>query len=172
MTTVLLVGVLALLVAEVVVLAFVGAQLGVLATVGLLLAGSLLGGWLVRWQGTRTWRAFAAAVAEGRPPGREVLDGVLVLAGGVLVLLPGFVSDVLGLLCLLPPTRKLLRGAVLGYATRRTGRALRVRSERGAGMPPQPPGGGPPRAVEGEILEGEVVDGGFTDPPAGRPRRP
>src|SRR5206468_1876579 len=85
---------------------------------GFRVAGSLIGGWLLRREGTRAWRAFTVAVAEGRPPGREVLDGLLVLVGGALVLFPGFVSDVLGLLCLLPLTRRALGGLARRYVGR------------------------------------------------------
>jgi len=136
-----------LLVAEVAVLVVVVQQIGVLATILLLLAGSVVGGWLLRREGTRAWRAFAVAVAEGRPPGREVLDGMLVLLGGALVLFPGFVSDVLGLLCLLPLSRRGVGGLLRRYAARR-GRAgvVRVRARRGPASPSAriPAAPGPP----------------------------
>jgi UPF0716 protein FxsA len=127
-----LLAVAALLVAEVAALVAVTHQVGLLLTLALLVAGTLVGGWLLRREGTRAWRAFAVAVAEGRPPGREVLDGMLVLLGGGLVLFPGFVSDALGLLCLLPPTRRVLAGLLRRYAARRVqGRVVRVRARRG-----------------------------------------
>jgi len=168
--------VLALLAAEVAALVLVAQQIGVLATVLLLVAGSVIGGWLLRREGTRAWRAFGAAVAEGRPPGREVLDGVLVLLGGALVLFPGFVSDVLGLLCLLPPTRRALAGLLRRYAARRARtRLVRVRARRGPavrydpGEPPpgpadrprlaDPPPGPAPRPSTGRVIEGEVIEG-------------
>jgi UPF0716 protein FxsA len=147
-------GLAALLLAEVVVLILVGQWLGVLPTIGLLVAGSIVGGLLLRHQGTRAWRAFVAAVNEGRPPHREALDGMLVVLGGALILLPGFVSDVLGLLCLLPPTRRLLGRGLTWYALRRGGvGVLRVRARRGPGLadyrvdPPTPP---PGRVIEGD----------------------
>jgi len=131
-----LLAVAALLVAEVAALVAVTQQVGLLFTLALLVAGTLVGSWLLRREGTRAWRAFAVAVAEGRPPGREVLDGMLVLLGGGLVLFPGFVSDALGLLCLLPPTRRALAGLLRRYAARRVqGRVVRVRARRGPAAP-------------------------------------
>jgi UPF0716 protein FxsA len=148
-----LLGVLLLLAVEVAVVAVVSAWIGFGWTLLLLLATTLLGGWLVRREGARAWRSFSAAVAEGRPPGQAALDGMLILIGGLLVLLPGFVSDVLGLLCLLPPTRRLLGRALVGWAlTRGRATVVRVRSTRGpGGPPPGPPPGGAGRVIEGEI---------------------
>jgi UPF0716 protein FxsA len=117
-----------------------------------LFAVSLVGALLLRRQGTRAWRSFGAAVAEGRPPGREALDGVLVLLGAVLIIVPGFVSGVLGLLCLLPPSRRVIGRVFLGWALNR-GRAtvVRVRSSRGpAGTVP------PPRPAD-RVIEGEIT---------------
>ena len=83
--------------------------IGVLATVVLLLLSWPLGSWALRSRGRAAWRRLGEAVSAGRSPGREVLDGALVLIGGVLLIVPGFLSDVLGALALLPPTRTLLR---------------------------------------------------------------
>jgi UPF0716 protein FxsA len=94
---------------ELYVLIQVGGAIGVLPTIALLLADSILGGMLMRSQGRAAWRRFNAAVAEGRPPAREVLDGALIIFGGALLLTPGFFTDVLGLILLLPPTRALVR---------------------------------------------------------------
>jgi UPF0716 protein FxsA len=165
-----LLGVVVLLTAEVAALVAVAQQVGALATVLLLVAGSLAGGWLLRREGGRAWRAFATAVAEGRPPAREVLDGMLVLLGGALVLFPGFVTDVLGLLCLLPPTRRGLGGLLRRYAIRRArARVVRVQARRGPAVP-YPPGrqqypADPPHAP-GQPLppaSGRIIDG-ETDP--------
>ncbi len=87
----------------------VGQAIGVLPTIALLIADSILGSILMRSQGRAAWRRFNAAIAEGRVPAREVLDGVLVIFGGALLLTPGFVTDVFGIAFLLPPTRALVR---------------------------------------------------------------
>jgi UPF0716 protein FxsA len=96
-------------VAEVFVVIEVAGAIGVGATVLLLILSWPLGWWALRAQGRAAWRRLSAAVSAGRSPGREVLDGALVLLGGLLLIVPGFISDVLGALALLPPTRALLR---------------------------------------------------------------
>jgi UPF0716 protein FxsA len=83
--------------------------IGVLATVVLLLVTWPLGSWALRSQGRAAWRRLGEAVSAGRSPGREVLDGALVVLGGVLLIVPGFIADVFGALALLPPTRALMR---------------------------------------------------------------
>jgi UPF0716 protein FxsA len=95
--------------AELFVVIEVAGAIGVGATILLLILSWPLGAWALKAQGRAAWRRLSAAVAAGRSPGREVLDGVLVLVGGLLLIVPGFISDVLGALALLPPTRALLR---------------------------------------------------------------
>jgi UPF0716 protein FxsA len=95
--------------AEIFVLIKVAEAIGVVYAILLLVLSWPVGTWALRSQGRAAWRRLSAAVAAGRSPGREVLDGALVLIGGLLLIIPGFISDVLGLLALLPPTRALLR---------------------------------------------------------------
>ena len=97
---------------EIFVIIQVGGAIGVLPTIALLIADSVLGSMLMRSQGRVVWRRFNAALAEARIPHREVLDGALVIFGGALLLTPGFVTDILGIVLLLPPTRALVRGVV------------------------------------------------------------
>lgn len=101
--------------AELYVIIQVGEAIGALPTIGLLVLDSLLGAWLLRHQGRSAWRRFRAALAEGRPPAREVLDGALVIFGGALLLTPGFITDVLGLVLLIPPTRALVRRGLVRH---------------------------------------------------------
>src|ERR687894_1962063 len=96
-------------IAELAVLIQVGQEIGVLWTVAILVADSILGSLLMRSQGRAAWRRFNAALQAGRPPAREVLDGVLIVFGGALLLTPGFLTDILGLVLLIPPTRALVR---------------------------------------------------------------
>lgn len=96
-------------IAEVYVIVRVGEAIGALPTIGLLVLDSLAGAWLLRAQGRLAWRRFRAALAEGRPPAREVLDGALVIFGAALLLTPGFLTDILGALLLIPPSRALVR---------------------------------------------------------------
>jgi UPF0716 protein FxsA len=97
---------------ELFVIIQVGEAIGVLPTIALLIIDSILGGVLMRSQGRLAWRRFNAALSEGRIPHREVLDGALVIFGGALLLTPGFISDVLGIILLLPPSRALARALV------------------------------------------------------------
>src|SRR3954466_9375802 len=100
-------------IAELAVLIQVGQLIGVWWTVALLLADAVLGTLLWRSQGRAAWRRFNVVLAEGRVPHREVLDGVLVIFGGALLLTPGFVTDILGALLLLPPTRAVVRALLV-----------------------------------------------------------
>ncbi len=108
------------MVAEITVLVTVGNLLGVLPTILLLVAASVLGVALLRREGARTLTALQEAVFARRPPQRELVDGMLIAAAGVLVVLPGFISDVVALLLLLPPTRAVARRSL----TRRAERAV------------------------------------------------
>jgi len=96
-------------IAELALLIQVGQWIGVWWTVGLLVLDALLGSWLLRHEGRVAWRRFNEALVEGRVPHREVIDGVLVIFGGAFLLTPGFCSDVVGALLLLPPTRAVIR---------------------------------------------------------------
>src|SRR3954469_1328133 len=100
-------------IAELAVLIQVGQLIGVWWTVLLLVVDALLGSWLLRTQSRAAWRRFNEALANGRIPHREVVDGVLVIFGGVLLLTPGFITDIFGVLFLFPPTRVLLRGLLV-----------------------------------------------------------
>jgi UPF0716 protein FxsA len=105
--------------AEIAVVVAIGQVIGVLTTILLLVAVSAVGVAMLRRQGMRTLTAFGDAVRERRDPSPEMVDGMLIAAAAALVLFPGFVSDVLALLLLFPPTRGLVRRRVLDRATRR-----------------------------------------------------
>lgn len=93
------------LLTELAIIIQVGQWLGIGWTIALLLAFSLLGAWLLKREGRRAWSQFRQALAAGRWPGDEVAQGGLIIFGGALLLTPGFLTDVVGFLCLLPPTR-------------------------------------------------------------------
>jgi UPF0716 protein FxsA len=116
-------------IAELFVAIKVAEAIGVLLTIVLLIAGCPVGFWLLRSEGRASWRRLRAAVAVGRPPGRAVIDGALALGGGVLFLVPGFITDVLGAGLLLRPTRALARGMLERSLRSR----LMVRATRAAG---------------------------------------
>jgi UPF0716 protein FxsA len=94
---------------ELYVILQVGEAIGVLPTIAILIVDSLLGAALMRSEGRRAWTRFNLAISEGRVPAREAIDGVLVVFGGALLLTPGFVTDILGALLLLPFTRPFVR---------------------------------------------------------------
>ena len=106
-------------IAELYVIIKVGGVIGVLPTLALLLADAVLGSMLLRHQGRAAWIRFNRALAEGRLPHKEVFDGVLVIIGGTLLLTPGFLTDILGLILLIPPTRALVRGMSARWVRRR-----------------------------------------------------
>jgi UPF0716 protein FxsA len=96
-------------IAELYVIVQVGQWIGLWPTLALLLADAVLGSLLLKQQGRSAWRRFNEALAQRRFPGKEVADGVLIVIGGTLLLTPGFLSDIVGLLLLIPPTRAIAR---------------------------------------------------------------
>jgi UPF0716 protein FxsA len=111
---------------ELYVILKVGDAIGAVPTILLLAADSVLGSLLLRAQGRSVWRRFNEALATGRMPHREVLDGVLVIFGGAFLITPGFITDIVGLLLLLPPTRAVVRRLLV----RRLGQRAEVRVRR------------------------------------------
>jgi UPF0716 protein FxsA len=134
-----------------VIIAVVGQAIGPVWTILLLIADSVLGTVLLRSQGRAVWRRFNEALAAGRMPHREVLDGVLVIFGGALLLTPGFITDVFGLLLLIPPTRAMARRLVV--------RTLGARVAVGVAGGTVRPRGGADYDVEGTATEYEDSPG-------------
>jgi UPF0716 protein FxsA len=106
-------------IAELYVIIQVGEAIGVLPTLLLLLLDAVLGSWLLKHEGRSAWRRFNLALAEKRMPGKEVADGFLVILGGALLIAPGFITDVFGLLFLIPPTRAVARRILHRYTVGR-----------------------------------------------------
>ena len=98
-------------IAELYVIIQVGEAIGLWPTLALLLADALLGSFLLKHQGRGAWRRFNEALAQRRFPGKEVVDGLLIVVGGTLLLAPGFITDIFGLILLIPPTRAIVRSA-------------------------------------------------------------
>lgn len=109
-------------IAELYVIIKVGEAIGILPTLAILIADALLGSVLLRHQGRAAWVRFNRALAEGRLPHKEVFDGVLIIMGGALLLTPGFITDVFGLILLLPPTRAGVRAFAARMVRRRMAR--------------------------------------------------
>jgi UPF0716 protein FxsA len=106
-------------VVELAVIVQVAGAIGVLDTLALLVVVSVVGGWLAKREGLGVLARIQAALDRGQTPGRELLDGGLILLAGALMIAPGFISDVLALLLLIPPTRALLRVPVQRWIARR-----------------------------------------------------
>jgi UPF0716 protein FxsA len=143
---------------ELYVIVEVGGLIGVLPTLALLLAMSLLGAALLRHQGRGAWRRFNEAIAERRFPGREVADGLLITLGGALLLTPGFITDAVGLLLLLPPTRAIARRLLRAYFGHRFVVA-------GIGSARPGPGAQPPRQDYDFEATAEEIDADDTQLP-------
>jgi len=145
---------------EILVIIQVGQVIGAWWTVGLLVVDSMLGAWLLRREGARAWQAFREALAEGRWPGDEVAQGSMVIVGGTLLLTPGFLTDVVGFLLLVPVSRRIASRTVrrrvrLGEEATSPGSSSRgTRDRRG----PTAAGGGNRSTDEPGILDVEVVD--------------
>jgi UPF0716 protein FxsA len=146
---------------ELYVLIQIGKAIGILPTIALLILDSVLGAALMRSQGRAAWMRFNRALAEGRVPAREVIDGVLVIFGGALLLTPGFLSDILGLTLLLPPTRALIRRVLVARFGGRLVAAAATGAENRMGrMFTFQTGGGarPPRDFADDVVEGTAHD--------------
>ena len=115
-------------IAELALLIQVGQAIGVWWTVLILIADALLGSYLLRTQGRLAWRRFNEALASGRVPHREVIDGVLIIFGGVLLLTPGFITDIFGAIFLIPPTRAIVRRLLVRRFSERMVVAARTRA--------------------------------------------
>jgi UPF0716 protein FxsA len=140
-------------IAELYVIIQVGGAIGVGPTIALLILDGFLGAFLLRQQGRAAWVRFNRALAENRIPHKEVLDGVLIIFGGALLLTPGFLTDIVGLTLLIPPTRALVRALMARIVRGRLSMGPRAATwgygqvrRRGARRRPAPEGpasGGP-----------------------------
>ena len=106
---------------ELALLVYSARHLGFWWTLLLCVATAVAGSWIARWQGTVTLRRAQEALARGELPSGEILDGAFLLVGGVLLLTPGFLTDVMGLAFLLPPSRALLKSLIRRWWRRRQG---------------------------------------------------
>jgi UPF0716 protein FxsA len=137
--------------AEIYLIIQVGQAIGAWWTVLILVADSVLGAALLKYEGAAAWRALQDAIASNRMPARELADGVLVLVGGTLLLTPGFITDLVGFFFLLPFTRPLARRALTAAITRKF-LGPRGPSSRSGGRTGQRPG------PDDSVVQGEVVD--------------
>lgn len=105
--------------AELAVIVWIAGDIGVLDTVGLLVLVSLVGGWVTKQAGLGVINRMRTAQREGRVPSREVADGAFVLLAGGLLVFPGFITDVMAVALLFPPSRAAIRALTLRYFEQR-----------------------------------------------------
>jgi UPF0716 protein FxsA len=150
-------------VVEIAAIIAVGRVIGGWQTLVLLVLESLLGAWIVKREGSRTWVALQDALRSGRMPSRQLSDAALVLIGGTLLLTPGFVTDIVGFFFILPLTRPITRIWLENVVARRLlgpmGEWPGTTGPAGAGSGPAA-GGTAPRSAGGrpDVIQGEVVD--------------
>ncbi len=111
----LLLAVLGLAFVELYLLLKIGGAIGALPTLVLIIATAVLGAALLKHQGLATWQRLKQTLAQGDIPALEIAEGSILLVGGVLLLTPGFLTDILGLFCLLPFTRRKLAQYLLDH---------------------------------------------------------
>lgn len=134
----------------------IGQSIGVAPTISLVVVTGLVGTLLAKREGLRVIRSWRQSVSQGRLPEEGIIGGALVLVGGVLLVTPGVVTDVFGLILLLPPTRRRVAALVRRRLERKIREgAIRVVSYRGG-----------PRAAD------DVIDAEFRRPPEGPERLP
>lgn len=97
----------------------VGQSIGLLPTIALLIAISAVGTSLIKREGVKVYREFVAAIRRGEEPAEQIVHGVCLLTAGVLMLAPGFLSDIVSLTLLVPPIRRLIAAVVLRRSTKR-----------------------------------------------------
>ena len=130
----------------------IGQVIGPWWTILLLIADGVLGSMLVKHEGRRALDALTTAIQSHKMPHRELADGALILVGGTLLLTPGFVTDALGLFCVLPFTRPVARRILARMIAKRI---------TTVNLPPMP-GPTAPRTQQrpgpDQVVQGEVVD--------------
>lgn len=146
-------------VVELSVLVAAADRIGVLSAVALVILASIVGAWIARREGLAALQRLRTALDAGRRPVREVFDGACILVAGAMLILPGFVTDLVGVVLLLPPLRALLYRVL--------GRRLELRAARGARPRSGPGRAGPVDAIEGRYEEIEPP----SPPPADGPQR-
>lgn len=161
---------------ELAVIIKIGGLIGVLPTIALMLGMAALGAIVIRSQGQAAFTKAVEAIQQGRPPVKSMIDGVAICIAGLLMLTPGFLSDILGFLLLIPFVRHWLAGRLFRAATARTRIDYRVfrqgRREQPPADEPQPREGPNPNASKGDttIIDAEFERIDDEDPPKAKPR--
>ncbi len=129
-------------VAEIYLLIQVGQRIGALPTIGLVVGTAILGAALLRHQGLSTLMRARESMDRGELPALELMEGIVLVFGGALLLTPGFVTDAIGFMCLVPAVRRWLIELVISQ-----GRWVRVSGSSGAESDDRPGH----RTIEGDF---------------------
>lgn len=100
---------------EIYLLLAVGGIIGAFPTIFLVVATAVAGAWLLRQQGFATFQKLRANLAQGKIPAYEMIEGPIILVGGALLLTPGFITDILGFACLVPPLRRRIAQYIIEH---------------------------------------------------------
>ena len=162
---VLVVGFILVSILEVWLLTVVGTAIGLPQTLAILVVEAVIGAVLLRREGRKSWAALVAAYQDGRVPTGQLADAALVLVGGMMLILPGFFTDIFGLAFLLPPTRPLVRKALGWMVARQASRSgFNIADLRGRRPPGTVPGTvvtdqpKPSPSPDRPVIRGEVED--------------
>ena len=139
---------------ELLLLIKIGTRIGLLPTVAIILITGFLGAALTRIQGLKTLTKYQKALAEGRLPHEEVMDGLMILVAGAVLLTPGFLTNIAGFLLLVPAVRTVVRKKLAGFLK------TRIQVVGPGGMPVNPDPTIPSASVPGgeRVVKGRVVD--------------
>ncbi|MFE4350799.1 FxsA family protein [Peribacillus butanolivorans] len=111
--------IIAMPVIETIVLLLSGNVIGFWPTLFLIVATGLIGAYLAKRQGMETWKKAQEQIRYGMMPGNEIIDGICIFLGAALLLSPGLISDIIGLILVFPPTRNLLKPIVIRFIMNR-----------------------------------------------------
>ncbi|WHY55405.1 FxsA family protein [Peribacillus simplex] len=111
--------IIAMPVVEIIVLLLSGNLIGFWPTLFLIVATGLIGAYLAKRQGMETWKKAQEQIRYGVMPGNEIIDGICIFIGAALLLSPGLISDIMGLILVFPPTRNLLKPIVIRFIMNR-----------------------------------------------------
>ncbi|WP_336863415.1 FxsA family protein [Peribacillus frigoritolerans] len=111
--------IIAMPVVEIIVLLLSGNLIGFWPTLFLIVATGLIGVYLAKRQGMETWKKAQEQIRYGMMPGNEIIDGICIFIGAALLLSPGLISDIMGLILVFPPTRNLLKPIVIRFIMNR-----------------------------------------------------
>lgn len=135
---------------ELMIFMFLGSKIGLAATFGIIILTAILGAYLTKSQGREALKKYQEALAAGRLPHEEVMDGLMILVAGAVLLTPGFLTDTIGFLLLVPPVRHAVRGVLKSYLKDR----VTVAGETmGVPTPPKSQTQGGVINVEAEIVD-------------------